>query len=741
MGLHSGTLPSLQALAHKLGGEVSGGQVLAPGPGHGADDRSLAVKPDGNGGFIVHSFSGDDVIECKDHVRRKAGLEPFKPGNGNGAGHHRASDGAVERALMAAVAAQGRGDKPTGKLGTVVATYDYTDRDGKLLYQVLRLEPKSFRQRRPDGNGGHAWNLDDVRRVPYRLQDLLQYPDGTVFVCEGEKDADRIASLGHCGTTAASGKWTPECVQALAGRHIVILQDNDVPGAKRALEAAQQLHGAAASVRVVQLPDLPDKGDVSDWLDADPRNAEKLVEVCFDVPEWEPSSTPPSENVIQSSGQFTRNYSPPDYLVDGLLQRRYCYSFTARTGVGKTALALLFAGHVGLGLPLGEHEVDKGRVLIFAGENPNDVQARWIAMGQQMNYGKMSIVMGASSTPPSENVVQSSGQFTRNYSPPDYLVDGFLQRRYCYSFTARTGAGETALALLLAAHVGLGLPLGDREVDKGRVLIFAGENPNDVQARWIAMAQQMDFDLETIDVHFVPGRFKISELIERIRKEMEALGGAALLIIDTTAAYFEGDDENDNVQLGAHASRMRELRIPGGPCTIINCHPTKNAADDNLIPRGGGAFLNEVDGNLAARKDDMAVELHWQGKFRGPEFAPMNFMLKSVTHERLKDSKGRLISTVVASYLTDQAQQEMAKVARSDEDLLLEAVGKDDGASISDLAILLDWRTSKGDAYKSKVHRVLARLKKYKLIVEERGKYTVSDKGKKVLEGTQKRSN
>ena len=176
MGRHSGTLPSLQALAHKLGGEVSGGQVLAPGPGHGADDRSLAVKPDGNGGFIVHSFSGDDVIECKDHVRRKAGLEPFKPGNGNGAGHHRASDGAVERALMAAVAAQGRGDKPTGKLGTVVATYDYTDRDGKLLYQVLRLEPKSFRQRRPDGNGGHAWHPDDVRRCPLPAARLVTVP-------------------------------------------------------------------------------------------------------------------------------------------------------------------------------------------------------------------------------------------------------------------------------------------------------------------------------------------------------------------------------------------------------------------------------------------------------------------------------------------------------------------------------------------------------------------------------------
>ena len=72
----------------------------------------------------------------------------------------------------------------------------------------------------------------------------------------------------------------------------------------------------------------------------------------------------------------------------------------------------------------------------------------------------------------------------------------------------------------------------------------------------------------------------------------------SLLIIDTSAAYFEGDDENSNVQLGGHASGLRELSLPGGPTTIINCHPTKNATDDNLVPRGGGAFLAEVDGNL-----------------------------------------------------------------------------------------------------------------------------------------------
>ena len=330
-------------------------------------------------------------------------------------------------------------------------------------------------------------------------------------------------------------------------------------------------------------------------------------------------------------------------------------------------------------------------------------------------------------------VIQSSAEFTKNYTAPDYLIDGLLQRRYCYSLTARTGAGKTALVLLFAALVGLGLRLGERDVDQGRVLIFAGENPDDVRGRWIAMAQQMDFDIDSIDVHFIPGRFKISKLIERIRDEIRTLGGAALLIVDTSAAYFEGDNENDNVQLGQHASRLRELRIPGGPCTIINCHPTKNATDDNLIPRGGGAFLNEMDGNLAARKDDMTVELHWQGKFRGPEFAPMNFVLKTVTHERLKDSKGRLIPTVIATCLTDQAQQDMAKASRGDENHVLKIIDECGDAPLANMAAKLGWYSAKGDPQKQKVHRVIGRLKKQKFVVEERGTLTLTEKGQKVL--------
>jgi hypothetical protein len=335
---------------------------------------------------------------------------------------------------------------------------------------------------------------------------------------------------------------------------------------------------------------------------------------------------------------------------------------------------------------------------------------------------------------PAEPLIQSSKQFVHRFVPPDYLVDGILQRRFIYSLTGRTGGGKTAIALLIAASAALSRPIGACAVQQGRVVYFAGENPDDVRMRWIAMAQQMDFNIDAIDVYFVPGVFRISQLEERVRNEMKGLGGVSLVIIDTSAAFFESDDENSNTQQGAHARRLRSLvTLQGGPCVLALCHPVKNAADDNLIPRGGGAFIAEMDGNLTCKNDDSAVELHWQGKFRGPDFAPISFLLRTVTHEQLKDSKGRLIPTVVASHLTEAREQELATVARTNEDRLLAALAEDSRASLADLAKSLGWLFGSGLPNKMLVKRALAKLKKQKLVSDGRDGPELTPAGRKAL--------
>lgn len=152
----------------------------------------------------------------------------------------------------------------------IVTTYDYRDASGSLVYQVVRLVPKTFRQRKPDGKGGWSWSIKGVAPVPYRLPELLAAPDAPVYIVEGEKDADRLASLGVVATcnSGGAGKWLAAHAKHLHGRRVVVLPDNDEAGADHARQVARTLEGIAADVRIVALPNLPTKGDVSDWLDA-----------------------------------------------------------------------------------------------------------------------------------------------------------------------------------------------------------------------------------------------------------------------------------------------------------------------------------------------------------------------------------------------------------------------------------------------------------------------------------------
>jgi Bifunctional DNA primase/polymerase, N-terminal/AAA domain len=346
-----------------------------------------------------------------------------------------------------------------------------------------------------------------------------------------------------------------------------------------------------------------------------------------------------------------------------------------------------------------------------------------------------------STTPPPEGngqqqtlppLIVSSAGFLAGFVPPDYLIDGILQRRFCYSITAPTGTGKTAMALLFAVHVALGSKIGDIAVEKGRVLYLAGENPDDIRMRWLAAADKLGFNPDTIDVNFLPGVYKISEIGARIYAEVEKIGPVALVIVDTSAAYYEGDDENANVQMGVHARRMRALvTLPGQPAVLVCCHPVKNATADNMVPKGGGSFLNEVDGNLTCTKVDSVVTLHWQGKYRGPDFAPLPFQLHTVTTDKLKDSKGRPIPSVVATPLSDKERGEADARSRKDEDDVLLMIAGGDRRSQADIALLLNWTTKDGKPYRARVQRSAERLKKGKLIDLERGSYVLTTKGKK----------
>ncbi len=181
-------------------------------------------------------------------------------------------------------------DKPAKKdRRRIVTAYDYLGADGKMVFQVTRWEPKTFTQRRPDGNGGWINSVKGIELVPYRLPSILQAK--AVFIVEGEKDVDALVALGLAATCNAqgAGKWRAEYNRWFASKRVYILSDNDEPGRKHAIDVARQLHGWAEVVKVLELPGLPPKGDVSDWLAAGGER-ESLLEMVKAAPAWEPTA-------------------------------------------------------------------------------------------------------------------------------------------------------------------------------------------------------------------------------------------------------------------------------------------------------------------------------------------------------------------------------------------------------------------------------------------------------------------
>lgn len=167
------------------------------------------------------------------------------------------------------------------------ATYDYLDEKSQLLFQAVRKPGKKFFQRRPDGKGGWVYDLKGVRRVLYNLPQLISKLDGTVFVTEGEKDVKALTDLGLLATTSpgGAGKWRDEYNQFLKNRQVIILPDNDKPGLAHAEQIAKLLNGTAQSIKLVKLPGLPDKGDISDWI-ASKHSIEELLKVVDNTEIW-----------------------------------------------------------------------------------------------------------------------------------------------------------------------------------------------------------------------------------------------------------------------------------------------------------------------------------------------------------------------------------------------------------------------------------------------------------------------
>ncbi len=238
----------------------------------------------------------------------------------------------------------------------ITSTYTYESAAGDPLYRVLRMTSpdsgnKTFRQQRfVDGK----WlpGMDGVDRVLYALPRLSdpELADETVFLVEGERDADNLTLLGLVVTTnvGGAGKWSDDYTVELKGRHVVVVPDNDDPGEKHAATVSKALEGSAASVRVLRLPGLPPKGDVTDWI-GNGGTAEQLRAMVARLTAGASFMPSPQRLVGERADRLEAGSKRLSFGVDfldhalGGITRRDLILVGAKTGSGKTQLALNIA--------------------------------------------------------------------------------------------------------------------------------------------------------------------------------------------------------------------------------------------------------------------------------------------------------------------------------------------------------------------------------------------------------------
>ena len=352
----------LHAIARKYGGIVTGGQAMIPAIGHSSKDRGVAIKSEASApdGCLVHCFNGGDPLTEKDRLRADGFLPERKP-------------------------------KPAIGPWITVATFEYTDADGEVLYRTVRREPERWNGpgKRPKKfcaercvEGRWISGIGDCMRVPYRLPELCEAVEaGThVYLVEGEAKANKIAGMGLPATAIAFGAngWRAEYAQHLAGAVVYILPDNDVPGLEFANRVYKDLQGIAEP-SIVELPGLLVAGDIIDW----PGTADELAELAAvsratdRLDSTEPSKLSGRAFHFVAVGDL--QCRPPEFLVQDLVETETLGMVFGDPGYGKSFLAVDLGTCIATGEAFHGRPVKQGSVFFIAGEGHNGLARRFEA--------------------------------------------------------------------------------------------------------------------------------------------------------------------------------------------------------------------------------------------------------------------------------------------------------------------------------------------------------------------------
>ncbi|MGR9189933.1 AAA family ATPase [Rhizobium leguminosarum] len=323
----------------------------------------------------------------------------------------------------------------------------------------------------------------------------------------------------------------------------------------------------------------------------------------------------------------------------------------------------------------------------------------------------------------------STQKFMERMRPPDYLIDGLLLKGCTFTLTGPTGHGKTLVALLMAIRISRGEWFCGRKCRKGPVAFFAAENPDNVRIQFFALCVEMGIEPETVDIRWHDGLFNLDTAVAAVRSDLAQCPDLAFCAFDSLQAFFQGDDDNANMAMLDLALDFRDLTAahPNRPASLIIAHPIKNASKGNLLPRGGSAITNELDGNLTCWADNGIVELHNHGKFRGVPFDPIKMELAVIKPEGLLDARGDQMGCTIVRPLPEGRESEILRQAGNREIAILEAVERSPGINQTALASLLA-------VGRATIQRDLDALTRKKWIRDYSGRKKILAEGERALE-------
>ncbi len=262
--------------------------------------------------------------------------------------------------------------RPSKDKGRITATYDYLDAYGNFVFQVVRFEPgkngkkKDFRQRRRGKDGKWVWNLKGIDLVLYGLPEVIK--STSIIYVEGEKDVNKVREVGFTATTnpMGAGKWRDHYAQFLKGKQVILIPDNDEPGKKHMAKIATSLLGIAADIKLLCLPGLNEKGDVTDFIESfdDQTEAAERLSIMIDncppyIQQTKTAISNDSINILddlaslQVEKDYTEMLGNEEWFFPNLVIKNQILIIIAKAGGGKTTIIFEFVapwmiGHHGV---------------------------------------------------------------------------------------------------------------------------------------------------------------------------------------------------------------------------------------------------------------------------------------------------------------------------------------------------------------------------------------------------------